>query len=112
MKALLTIFACCSIWLLASCASKRSEPVKKRAFEPTTARVANGEKIYMAKCQKCHPGGEAGLGIAINPNPAPRFLKKFQIRHGLGVMPAFRSSELSRADLQDVAVYLSEWKHY
>ncbi len=48
--------------------------------------------------KKCHPGGEAGLGPALNWNPAPGFIKKFQVRHGLGVMPSFKSNEISKAE--------------
>lgn len=94
------------------CAGRHSEPVKQKLFQPATSEIANGEKIFMAKCQKCHPGGEAGLGIALNPVPAPRFLKRFQIRHGLGVMPAFKKDEISRKELYDITSYMAAWKHY
>jgi hypothetical protein len=39
-------------------------------------------------CYKCHPGGEAGLGPSTNAVMAPNFIRKFQVRHGLGVMPS------------------------
>lgn len=90
---------------------RRSEPVKRKIFEPASSQVASGEKIFMAKCQKCHPGGEAGLGIGLNPVPAPKFLKKFQIRHGLGVMPSFKENEISPQQLKDLLSYMSAWKH-
>ncbi|MCE6991419.1 cytochrome c [Dyadobacter sp. CY323] len=97
---------------LTACAMRRSEPAKQKMFEPATSQIANGEKIFMAKCQKCHPGGEAGLGIGLNPVPAPKFLKRFQIRHGLGVMPAFKKEEITRQELHDITSYMSAWKHY
>lgn len=62
--------------------------------------------------QKCHPAGEAGLGPAINSNPAPQFLKRFQVRHGLGVMPSFTKNEISTDDLRDISEYLKAWKRY
>lgn len=112
MKVKTILLACALSGFLNTCAVRRSEPVRQKLFRPATSRIANGEKIFMTKCQKCHPGGEAGLGIALNPVPAPRFLKRFQIRHGLGVMPAFKKDEITREQLHDITGYLSAWKHY
>jgi mono/diheme cytochrome c family protein len=100
-----------SLMFTVSCAVRRSEPVKQKIFNPS-GDVAHGEKIYMSYCHKCHPSGEAGLGPAINSNPAPMFLKKFQVRHGLGVMPAFKKDALSKSDLDAIATYLKAWKRY
>jgi len=66
----------------------------------------------MAHCQKCHPAGEAGLGPALSSNPAPQFVKRFQMRHGLGVMPAFSKDEISSRDLKAISQYLKAWKRY
>ena len=112
MKITAIILTCTLTLVLAACAVRRSEPVKQKLFKPATSEIANGEKIFMAKCQKCHPGGEAGLGIALNPVPAPRFLKRFQMRHGLGVMPAFKKDEISRQELYDITSYMAAWKRY
>jgi mono/diheme cytochrome c family protein len=95
-----------------SCASRKSEPVKGRIFTAANVSITNGEKVFMAKCQKCHPGGEAGLGAAINSIPAPGFVKKFQIRHGLGAMPSFKKGEISKRDLDDLGKYMRAWKRY
>ena len=92
--------------------SRKAEPLKQQAFIPENEHVANGEKVFMMHCQKCHPGGEAGLGPAINSNPAPQFVKRFQVRHGLGVMPAFKEDEISDKDLRDITAYLKAWKTY
>ncbi|HJP61658.1 MAG TPA: cytochrome c, partial [Gemmatimonadaceae bacterium] len=54
----------------------------------------------------CHPGGAAGLGPPLNNKPAPAFVIRFQVRHGLGAMPAFDSTQISDADLHAVAEYL------
>ena len=72
---------------MVSCSSRRSEPLTGKKFMTDNPRVANGERLYMANCQKCHPNGEGGLAPAINSNPAPGFVKRCQMRHGLGVMP-------------------------
>jgi len=95
-----------------SCASRKSEPVKGESFASASAEIANGEIMYMKYCHKCHPAGEAGLGPAINSNPAPQFVKRFQVRHGLGVMPSFKKDEISSADLRDISKYIRAWKSY
>lgn len=113
MRTLTTITGCLCVLLLAiSCGSRRLEPLKGRSFTDSRSAVSHGEQLYMAHCQKCHPGGEGGLGIAINSNPAPGFVKRFQMRHGLGVMPAFSKEELSKNDLKDISTYMRAWKHY
>ena len=91
---------------------RKAEPLTQKTFVPANARIANGERIFMIHCQKCHPGGEGGLGPAINSNPAPQFVKRFQMRHGLGVMPAFKKGEITKKDLHDVSKYLRAWKAY
>lgn len=95
-----------------ACASRKAEPIKQKEFSVADAHVKNGEKAFMIHCQKCHPGGEAGLGPALNSNPAPQFVKRFQMRHGLGVMPSFTKDEISKGDLKDISAYLKAWKRY
>ncbi|MHA4739127.1 c-type cytochrome [Dyadobacter sp. MSC1_007] len=112
MKKITYIIWASALLLATSCASRRSEPVKGRSFNANRSEVVHGEQLFMIHCQKCHPGGEGGLGIAINSNPAPGFVKRLQMRHGLGVMPAFSKKELSRSDLKDISSYMRAWKHY
>jgi mono/diheme cytochrome c family protein len=109
---LILLLALAYCLVLIQCASRKSEPVKQETFRATNERVAKGEQVYMQQCQKCHPGGEAGLGPAINSNPAPQFVKRFQIRHGLGVMPSFTKEEISKDDLRNISKYLKAWKKY
>jgi mono/diheme cytochrome c family protein len=94
------------------CSVRKSEPVKQKEFVPQNERIANGEKVYMKYCQSCHPGGEGGLGPSISANPAPQFVKRFQMRHGLGVMPGFKKGEISKNDLRDISKFLKAWKSY
>ena len=101
-----------STFLLIQCSVRKSEPIQGEFFQPTNERVMNGEKVFMAHCQKCHPGGEAGLGPSVNGNPAPQFIKRFQMRHGLGVMPGFNKDEISKNDLRDISKYLKAWKRH
>lgn len=104
---------CLAITLLFdACTVRKSEPVTGKEFLPANDAIANGERVYMVHCQKCHPAGEGGLGPAINSNPAPGFIKRFQMRHGLGVMPGFKKLEISKKELHDISAYLYAWKHY
>lgn len=100
------------LYSVISCVSRKAEVLKGRPFVAANARIANGEHVFMEYCHKCHPGGEAGLGPSINANPAPQFIKRFQVRHGLGVMPSFKNSELKKSDLRDISKYLRAWKSY
>jgi mono/diheme cytochrome c family protein len=89
----------------AGCATARRRP--PLAAAPTLSQQASaGQLAFMEKCNKCHPGGEAGLGPALNDKPFPDFLKRFQVRHGLGVMPHFPKEELSDTQLDAILDYL------
>lgn len=117
MKKLIVLLIGVSIILIISaffysCALRKSEPITQKEFVPENESIVNGERVYMIHCQKCHPGGEGGLGPAININPAPGFIKRFQMRHGLGVMPGFKQNEISKKDLHDISNYMKAWKHY
>ena len=100
------VSACASVLLLAACGSaRRSEPIKG-AVQINDPRVQRGRIAYMAQCNHCHPGGEAGLGPALNDKPLPKFLIATQIRTGLGAMPAFTEQELSAADVDAIIAYM------
>jgi mono/diheme cytochrome c family protein len=66
----------------------------------------------MANCHQCHPGGEAGLGPAINDKPLPGFLIRLQVRNGLGAMPAFSAQEISPDDLDDLIAHLKALRQH
>lgn len=66
-----------------------------------------GRIVYMEHCQPCHPGGEAGLGPSLNDKALPTFLKKFQVRQGIGSMPSFSDEEIPDDALDDLMAYLS-----
>ncbi len=92
-----------------ACKIRRSEPIRG-PLAMDEPGIRNGQIIYMQYCHKCHPHGEGGLGPSINAVPAPQFVKRFQVRHGLGTMPAFKPEEISRADLRDMSSYLRALK--
>jgi mono/diheme cytochrome c family protein len=105
-KTTLLAYVLCVMMLVISCAVRKSEPLSGKRVDISDRRVANGQMLYHAYCQKCHPAGEAGLGPSVTAKPG--FLTRFQARHGLGVMPAFKPDRLSRQDLKDIARYLRE----
>jgi mono/diheme cytochrome c family protein len=105
LAALPLAFLLAAVLLLAACSGRRSEPLRG-PLDISDPKVANGQAVFMSKCDKCHPGGDAGLGPAINNKPLPGFLVRFQTRHGLGAMPSFDKETLPEADLEDVTAYL------
>jgi cytochrome c5 len=65
------ITAMLAIIFLTACVVRKSEPITQRQFNPKDNQVINGERVFMMYCQKCHPGGEAGLAPSIVSNPFP-----------------------------------------
>ncbi|WP_343703497.1 cytochrome c [Chitinophaga sp.] len=102
------MFTICLGALLASCSARRMPATEVK--EEVKPEAVMGRDKYMQYCQKCHPMGESGLGPALNNNPAPGFIKRFQVRHGLGAMPAFKADVISRADLNHIMKYLKTMK--
>jgi mono/diheme cytochrome c family protein len=95
----------CCLVAVACGSPKRDEP-EKPAFVPANTTIARGEQVFKRQCDYCHPGGGAGLGPALNNKPAPAFAIRYQIRHGLGAMPAFDSTRIAEADVRAIADYL------
>lgn len=96
---------------LAACggSARRGEPVAPPLN--LSAEAQAGERAFMAHCNECHPRGEAGLAFAINNKPLPAFLIRYQVRRGVGAMPAFAPAQLSDRDLDRIIVYLAELRH-
>lgn len=92
--------------LLAGCGSaRRGEPLTD-ARQIADPEIALGQRVFDANCSQCHPGGTAGLAPAINNKPVPRWLIHFQVRHGLGAMPAFDEKQISDEELEALSRYL------
>jgi mono/diheme cytochrome c family protein len=94
------------ILAVAGCRSaRRGEPIQG-ALPVTMESAAAGGRVFMQYCHSCHPGGEGGLGPAINDKPLPRFLIKTQVRTGLGVMPSFDREQIPPEELEALVDYL------
>lgn len=95
-----------ALMLTAACSSaRRGEPVAG-PLPIQSEQVANGRKAYLAFCDKCHPGGEAGLGVALNNKPLPGFLITWQVRRGMGAMPSFPEEVLPDRQLESLIAYM------
>jgi mono/diheme cytochrome c family protein len=97
-------------FFMLACSARRGEPLRGQ-LDVSNPQVARGQVAFMAKCDKCHPGGDAGLGPALNNKPLPGFLMRYQARHGLGAMPAFSKQEIPAPELDDVVAYLKALRH-
>jgi mono/diheme cytochrome c family protein len=73
---------------------------------PDSPEFMQGQAIFMMHCNHCHPGGTAGLGPALNNKPLPRWFIGFQVRKGLGAMPAFSKKKISDDQLEQLTFYL------
>lgn len=73
-------------------------------FASADPEVLEGQVLYMNYCNQCHPNGESGLGPSVYYLPG--FAKRFQVRHGLGVMPDFDKEVISKEQLDKIILYL------
>ena len=91
--------------ILLGCGSpRRSEPIVGPIS--LSAKAQQGQVPFMVHCYQCHPGGEAGLGPAINGKALPVGLIKTQVRNGLGVMPPFAEEKIPDPELDRLVDYL------
>ena len=106
MKVRLVPLLLLALAVLAACGTARRSETLGNA--PTLASTAEqrGQVVFMKNCNSCHVGGTGALGPAINDKPLPGFLIRFQVRNGLGAMPAFSDKEISDAALEDLVAYL------
>jgi mono/diheme cytochrome c family protein len=103
------LFTCiCTVALTACGSARRGEPFTGPLLMSNDALA--GRQVFMANCHQCHPGGEAGLGPALNNKLLPKFLIRLQVRNGIGAMPAFSEQDITDDALDDLLIYL-EWLH-
>jgi mono/diheme cytochrome c family protein len=89
-----------------ACRSPRRGEAVGRTVQKTSASIEHGRTMFQEHCYRCHPGGEGGLGPALNNKPAPRFLMKTQVRVGLGAMPSFSKDDISPKELDQLMDYV------
>ncbi len=97
--------------MAAACGSpRRGEPLVGPP-ELKTEELRRGERVFFVYCNQCHPGGEGGLGPALNNKPLPAAAMRLQVRKGLGVMPSFSENAIPDEDLDAVVKYLLLLRH-
>jgi mono/diheme cytochrome c family protein len=77
-------------------------------LETDDPKIALGQKVFFANCHQCHTGGGTAIGPAITNKPLPDWAIRFQVRHGVGQMPAFSEEEISDEELDALVAYLNE----
>ena len=95
-----------------------SVPAARTAETPD---YAAGQQVYDKWCAPCHapgvthPGTHALMtkyqgvksGVLLQWTDLPAATVKYMVRHGMSVMPQFRKTEISDAELDALARYLS-----
>lgn len=92
---------------MTACSARKGVPYT----EPLAAgseEVQQGKVLFHKYCNSCHPNGTAGLGPALNNKPLPGFAIRFQIRNGVGAMPAFGDDKISDDEVGKIVAYLKE----
>jgi mono/diheme cytochrome c family protein len=100
------LLALAAALLFQGCGSARRDAPFTGPQTPPNAEILLGARVFASSCNGCHPGGTQGIGPALNNKPLPTWLMRFQVRHGLGAMPAFGSDDISDAQLDALLDYL------
>jgi len=106
-----------------------AHPAQTISWTETTVKAPAGAPAgylqFQNSCAVCHASGPAHPGTRAlaykyrgkEPGPlearadlAPDFIK-YTVRHGVSVMPMFRKTELSDADLDAIVAYLTHRQH-
>lgn len=91
---------------LISCSRRHSEPITGKLVHLNREDVRQGHVLFDRYCYHCHPSGEAGLGPEVTNKPG--FARRFQVRHGLGVMPSFKKQVIEKEELGQIMAYLND----
>ena len=94
--------------LLWACApAYRGAPILE-PLELEDPQALLGQQVFFSVCHQCHPSGGAGIGLGITNKPLPDAVIRFQVRNGIGQMPAFSEDEIGEAELDGLIAYLNE----
>lgn len=96
--------------LFISACNPKINPPKEGINQYFSKKALSGKQVYMDNCNTCHPSGRAGLGPAIFNKPLPGFMIRFQVRNGIGTMPAFKIKHISSKELDNLVRFIKEQK--
>ena len=88
-----------------ACSAPKSLPPAE-PMNLTQEDLKEGRKLFASYCDHCHPNGMAGVGLAIINKPIPKFIIRFQVRNGIGLMPAFKEEIISDDQLNKITDYI------
>jgi mono/diheme cytochrome c family protein len=101
------VLAAALVTAMVGCRSaRRSDPIAGPLIS-SDPEVHRGHVVFQRYCYKCHPGGEGGLGPALNDKSLPAAAIALQVRHGLGAMPSFHKEDLSDVELNALLRYVA-----
>jgi mono/diheme cytochrome c family protein len=107
------VVAAALLTMLAACHPvRRSEPLVGPMSLDADSHLLRGRLLFDRHCYKCHLEGEGGMGPIINDKPLPKFLMRFQVRAGLGVMPGFTKQQITDEELEDIVNYMVVLRHH
>lgn len=106
MDARLLVLLLVTAAMTGACGTARRSQALGNAPVLASAAEHHGEQVFMEHCNGCHVGGTGALAPAINDKPLPAFLIRFQVRNGLGAMPAFTDEQIDEGELDDLVAYL------
>ncbi len=90
------------------------ENIEDEEPDSLNIRMTHGEyagmQLFMTHCNQCHPGGNKGTGPSLIDKPLPDFLVHFQVRQGMGDMPAFKEDQLSRDDVKKIVLFVGSMR--
>ena len=73
------------------------------------AALIGPAKVYAATCQHCHaPREGSAIGPPLAGRSLPPVVVKTLVRQGVRAMPAFLPSQISDAELDALATYVSQ----
>jgi mono/diheme cytochrome c family protein len=103
-----------AVIMIAACGTQRRMDVYKPGNEDQA--ITLGRTVYKTHCDKCHPNGEAGVGLPLNNIYLPGFVTRYRVRSRsmllwLGKMPAFKQHEISKEEMDNLIAYLKHMHH-
>lgn len=93
--------------VVTACSARKGVPYTE-PLPAESEEVQQGKVLFNQYCNTCHPNGTAGLGPALNDKPLPGFAIRYQIRNGIGAMPAFSEEIISDEESKKIVRYLKE----
>ena len=101
-----SLLAAVAALTIVACGTPRRDAPFTGPQLPPNEQIQLGARVFASSCNGCHPGGADGIGPAMNNKPLPTWLMRFQVRHGLGAMPAFGPDDIDDAQLDALLTYL------